>query len=191
MEDFDKLLPSVLANSSNLNATIGSLLTWATTQFNDMQTKPETVEIKSFIDNIILLCLEQARAKSIGIENNCSPQDVLIDKNQFEIIIRNTIGNAIKFSHPGSLIRFTSKNTESNVVLSLMDTGVGMTMEQIDNVMNKQDLKSTTGTKGEKGIGLGLKLVKEFMEKNLGDFNIESTVDVGTNLIFTIPKANE
>jgi signal transduction histidine kinase len=191
MEDFDKLLPSVMANSANLNATIGSLLSWSTAQFNDMQTKPETVEIKSFIDNMILLFREQASAKSITIENNCFPQNVLIDKSQLEIIIRNTISNAIKFSHPSSVIRFNVQDKGSNIVLSLADAGVGMTEEQIDNIMTKQDLKTTTGTTGEKGIGLGLKLVKEFMEKNSGMFKIESTVDVGTTLIFTIPKSGE
>jgi signal transduction histidine kinase len=72
-----------------------------------------------------------------------------------------------------------------------VDTGVGMTTEQIDNIMNQQELKTTPGTKGERGTGLGLKLVKDFMEKNSGSFEIESTVGVGTTLLFTIPKAGE
>jgi signal transduction histidine kinase len=190
-DDFERLLPSVLANSTNLNATIGSLLTWSTSQLNGMQTKPETVEIKSFIDSIILLFQEQAKTKSITIENNCYPQPVFIDKNQFEIIVRNTISNALKFSHPGAVISFNLKDSGNNITLTLSDTGVGMTATQIDNIIHQQDLKTTTGTTGEKGVGLGLKLVNEFMEKNAGTFKIESTVGVGTTLIFTIPKAGE
>ncbi|MDN3656037.1 tetratricopeptide repeat-containing sensor histidine kinase [Ferruginibacter paludis] len=190
-DDFERLLPSVLTNSTNLNATIGSLLTWSTSQLNGMQTKPETVEIKSFIDSIILLFQEQAKTKSITIENNCYPQSIFIDKNQFEIIVRNTISNALKFSHPGAVISFNLKDSGNNITLTLSDTGVGMTATQIDNIIHQQDLKTTTGTTGEKGVGLGLKLVNEFMEKNAGTFKIESTVGVGTTLIFTIPKAGE
>ncbi|MDB5279926.1 MAG: hypothetical protein JWR61_4881 [Ferruginibacter sp.] len=190
-DDFERLLPSVLANSTNLNATIGSLLTWSTSQLNGMQTKPETVEIKSFIDSIILLFQEQAKTKSITIENNCYPHPIFIDKNQFEIIVRNTISNALKFSHPGAVISFNLKDSGNNITLTLSDTGVGMTATQIDNIIHQQDLKTTTGTTGEKGVGLGLKLVNEFMEKNAGTFKIESTVGVGTTLIFTIPKASE
>jgi signal transduction histidine kinase len=188
LEDFEKLLPSMLANSTNLNTTIESLLTWSKTQFNGIETQPETVEVKSFIDKIIPLFQEQANAKSIVIQNDCIAQHILIDKNQFEIIIRNTISNAIKFSHPDSVIRFNLKDTGTNIQLSLIDKGVGMTEEQLDNIINKNTLKTTTGTTGEKGVGLGLKLVKEFTEKNAGILKIESIPGVGTSLIFTFPK---
>jgi signal transduction histidine kinase len=114
-----------------------------------------------------------------------------MDKNQFEIIIRNAIGNAIKFSHPNSVIRFYLKDMGNNMELNLVDTGVGMTEEQIDQILNKNTLKTTIGTTGEKGIGLGLKMVKEFIEKNSGSFKIESVKNVGTSLIFTIPKVTE
>jgi signal transduction histidine kinase len=188
LEDFEKLLPSMLANSTNLNTTIESLLTWSKTQFNGIETQPETIEVKSFIDKIIPLFQEQANTKSIVIQNDCIAQHILIDKNQFEIIIRNTISNAVKFSHPDSVIRFNLIDTGTNIQLSLIDTGVGMTEEQLDNIINKNTLKTTTGTTGEKGVGLGLKLVKEFTEKNAGILKIESILGVGTSLIFTFPK---
>lgn len=190
-EDFERLLPGLLANSTNLNSTIESLLTWATAQFNNLEAQPESIEVKSFIDNMIPLLHDQAKAKSITIENNCSAQHVLVDKNQFQVIIRNAISNAIKFSHPGAVIRFSSTDADSNIAVSLADAGVGMTTEQIDNIFNKQDFTTTSGTTGEKGIGLGLKLVKEFIEKNSGTFKIESTVGIGTTLTFILPRAKE
>jgi len=189
LSDFEKLLPGLLANSSNLNITIESLLNWSTAQFNGIETKPEVVEVKSFVAKLIPLFNEQARAKSITLLNNCTAQNVLIDKNQFEIIIRNTISNAIKFSHTDSIIQFNLKDAENSVELSLLDTGVGMTQEQINAIMNKKGMQTTYGTSGEKGIGLGLKLVKEFIERNAGTLRIESEVNAGTNLIFSIPKA--
>lgn len=190
-EDFEKILPSLLLNSTNLNATIESLLTWSTAQFNGIETKPEMVEVKSMIDKIIPLFQEQAGAKSIVIKNDCMEQNVFIDKNQFEIIIRNSISNAVKFSHPDSEIRFTLEDSGANIVLRLADTGVGMTEEQVDNVMKKSALNTTSGTTGEKGVGLGLKLVSEFIEKNSGTFKIDSTVGVGTTLIFILSKAGK
>jgi signal transduction histidine kinase len=188
-EDFEKMLPGMLTNSANLNSTIESLLNWSTAQFNGIETHPETVEIKAAIDKIIPLFLEQAQEKSVVIENDCVPQPVWVDKHQFEIIVRNATANAIKFSHPNSVIRFTVQDTGTHVALTLTDAGVGMTEEQIDHIINKPSFKTTTGTTGEKGVGLGLKLVKEFVEKNAGTFKIESTIGVGTNLTFTIPKA--
>jgi len=188
-DDFEIFLPGLLTNSTNLNNTIESLLTWSMAQFNGIETKPESVEIKSFVDKMILLFQNQAKEKSITLQNNCAIHLALMDINQFEIILRNTISNAIKFSYPDSIIQFNSHDAVAGIELSVTDNGMGMTEEQIDNILNKSTSKTTQGTSGEKGFGLGLKLVKDFLEKNSGALKIESQIDQGTKMVFTIPKA--
>ncbi len=187
-DSFESYLPGLLANSSNLNTTIESLLTWSMAQFRGIETKPEPVEIKSFIDKMILLFQNQAKEKSILLQNNCANHLALIDISQFEIILRNTISNAIKFSYLNSLIQFNSQEVAAGIELSVTDSGMGMTAEQIDNILNKTASKTTLGTSGEKGIGLGLNLVKDFLEKNSGTLKIESKIDQGTTMVFTVPK---
>jgi len=188
-DSFEKFLPSLLENSTNLKTTIESLLTWSMAQFHGIETKSEPVEIKSLIDKMILLFQNQAKEKSILLQNNCANHLALIDINQFEIILRNTISNAIKFSYPNSVIQFNSQEVAAGIELSVTDCGMGMTAEQIDIVLNKSDSKTTKGTSGEKGIGLGLNLVKDFLFKNSGTLKIESKIDQGTTMVFTVPKA--
>lgn len=114
---------------------------------------------------------------------------VLIDKNHLEIILRNFTSNAIKFSKQNSAIQFDQIEHADYVEIAVTDQGAGLTNEQINNIMNSAAMKSTVGTSGEKGIGLGLLLTKEFIETNGGVLKIKSHLNEGTTMSFTIPKA--
>jgi signal transduction histidine kinase len=113
---------------------------------------------------------------------------VRIDKNHLEIILRNLTSNAIKFSTQDSSIRFNLINKSDFVEIFIVDEGTGLTEEQVNNILNNTAMKSAVGTLGEKGIGLGLLLTKEFIEINGGHLNVTSELNKGTSMSFTIPK---
>jgi signal transduction histidine kinase len=128
--------------------------------------------------------------KNLSLINQCPLKIVHIDKNHLEIILRNFTSNAIKFSNEDSSILFKVIDLEDFVEVFVIDEGIGLSESQIKQILNKSAMKSTSGTIGEKGIGLGLLLTKEFIEINGGSLHLKSELNKGTSMSFTIPKQN-
>ena len=102
-------------------------------------------------------------------------------------IIRNLLSNAIKFTPQGGTITISAKKQNSSVLLSVSDTGVGIPEEKLKILFQLNEKKSTWGTDHEKGLGIGLSLVHEFVRMNNGSISVESKVGNGTSFIVTIP----
>jgi signal transduction histidine kinase len=185
----EEQLPNIVKNSTNLINTLESLLTWSVSQLKGIIANKEKVDIIDSINNNIHFFEDQAQKKSIQLINHCHSKMVMIDKNHIEIILRNFTSNAIKFSKQNSTIEFNQIDHGDHVEISVTDHGSGLTDEQISNIMNSTAMKSVVGTAGEKGIGLGLLLTKEFIEINGGILKIKSQLKEGTTMSFTIPKA--
>jgi PAS domain S-box-containing protein len=113
------------------------------------------------------------------------------DPAMFRSIIRNLLSNAIKFSHPEEEIIIRTKLSDHNILVSIKDRGTGMNDTLKDNIISGANYQSGEGTKGEKGIGVGLGLIKEFIEKNGGTLGIESSLGEGSMFYFTVPVFTE
>ncbi len=132
--------------------------------------KSETEKLSSLLE-----------AKNISIINECNEQEfALADKNMLAMIIRNLITNAVKFSHPHSDILIKSSKTDTNLIVDIIDYGMGIEKEKLTEIFNFKTDKSTHGTANEKGSGLGLVLCKEFVEKMGGKIQVQSTINKGS-----------
>ncbi len=187
LQDFETLLPGIVKNTNNLSNTLDNLLTWSMSK-SGIQLVPEQLNINQRIIENLALFEEQMTLKNITTQNNCPEFEVFIDKNHLDVILRNLLNNAIKFSYPNSTIEIDGFDHGNKIELRIIDYGVGLPAELLGKINNNEIFKSTTGTAGEKGSGLGLHLVKEFVEKNGGKFHIESKEKHGTTMCFTIPK---
>lgn len=185
----EEQLPNIVKNSTNLINTLESLLTWSVSQLKGIVANKEMIDVLDPINSNIHFFEDQAQKKSINLINHCHSKMVMIDKDHIEIILRNLTSNAIKFSKQNSAIKFEQIEHADHVEISVTDEGNGLTDEQINNIMNSTAMKSVVGTSGEKGIGLGLLLTKEFIEINGGVLKIKSRLNEGTTMSFTIPKA--
>jgi signal transduction histidine kinase len=105
------------------------------------------------------------------------------------LIIRNLIANAIKFTPNKGTVTVAAEQQTDSVAITVTDTGVGMTPEQLRNLFGMQTHFSLRGTMGEKGTGLGLLLCKEFVEKNNGTISVESKVGIGSVFYVKLPMA--
>ena len=187
LQDFETLLPGIVKNTNNLSNTLDNLLTWSMAK-NGIQLVPEQVNINQCIQESLALFEEQMSLKNITTQNNCADFEVFVDKNHLDVILRNLLNNAVKFSYPNATIEIDGFDHGNKIEIRILDHGVGMPADQLRKINNNEVFKSATGTSGEKGSGLGLQLVKDFVEKNGGKFHIESKEQVGTTMCFTVPK---
>ncbi|MCS6809554.1 MAG: HAMP domain-containing sensor histidine kinase, partial [Bacteroidota bacterium] len=127
--------------------------------------------------------------KQITIQN-IVPVDtsVFADERMVEAILRNLLYNALKFTHVGGTVTISSQEQADAVRISVQDTGVGISEEDIVRLLEPDQSFSTVGTVGEKGTGLGILFCRELIEKNGGTLEIESVKHQGSTFSFTLPK---
>lgn len=171
----------------NLNENLNSLLQWA--MANKSNAKPifKSLPIQKTIEKIILLHKSAAAQKNIKINLYVQPENLqcLADENHFELILRNLISNAIKFSNQQSEIIITGRQELNKVHLEIKDYGVGLDLNELDTLRQGKKLKNE-GTGGEKGLGLGLQLVNFYTTLNRGNLHINSIKGEGTTFVLTL-----
>ncbi|GCD77757.1 hypothetical protein JCM31826_12390 [Thermaurantimonas aggregans] len=185
LKDYLKLLNISLKNASEL---LSNLLVWSSSQMKGLSVEFEPIYLKKTVDKVLEGLELNINEKKINIiRDNLENTIVYCDNNSLYFILRNLISNAIKFSHMNGEIKITSKNLPNDEIqISIQDNGIGISEE------NKEKLftfltKSTLGTFGEKGSGLGLALVREFVEKNKGRIFFESELGKGTTFYVILP----
>ncbi|CAL6310546.1 unnamed protein product [Bathycoccus prasinos] len=109
------------------------------------------------------------------------------DLNHCNVIFRNLISNALKFTPNEGRITFSSKIKEANLLIEVSDTGVGMSELAISKLFKDTEHISTSGTNLEKGTGLGLRLAKEMIVKNNGKIFVKSKINKGSQFIVELP----
>ena len=176
--------------TDKINSTsifLDNLLNWAKSQMQGIQAKPADVNLKEVASENILLLKSMADKKRIQLENRISEEsNAFVDPNMMNLIFRNLISNAIKFSMKGgSILIHSAKNGQYNTI-SVKDNGIGMSQENIKMLFQVQSF-TTRGTANERGTGLGLYISKNFIESNGGKIWVESEEGNGSTFKFTIP----
>lgn len=185
-EDKTEFLESLFNSADNSFELLENLLFWAKNQTSTISANLQMVDASSIINSNIGLLAELAKIKSIKLFTTSNPfVEVYIDWNMINTVLRNLISNAIKFSYKGGNIEIKSEVGENFVKISVIDNGIGMMPEQIENIYEG---KTTDGTANEKGTGLGLTLCRDFLVKNHGLLMVESKVDKGSVFSFVIPR---
>jgi signal transduction histidine kinase len=106
-----------------------------------------------------------------------------------DTVLRNLLGNAVKFTPPNGTIEISAEIQAAEVVITVTDSGAGIPPERLPGLFRLGANQPTFGTKGEKGTGLGLPLCRDMVEKNGGRIWVESTPGQGTRFHFTVPLA--
>jgi signal transduction histidine kinase len=188
-EDEKKQYIKIIYESSvNLYRLLENLLHWSKSQLGTMNIKPELIPVQPIVNNEIqtldLLIQKKGLKLNSRIDINTM---VYADKNSVSIIVRNLLGNAIKFTQENGKISITANEMNSGVEISVTDSGVGMDQSDIDNLFSLTAAFSTQGTDNEEGTGLGLLLCKDLAEKNEGSIKVHSVKGVGSTFTITLP----
>ena len=102
-------------------------------------------------------------------------------------IFRNLLSNAIKFTPEGGTVSVNATTTNDRLMLSIEDTGLGMSPEDLKKLFKLDEFHSTNGTDGEAGTGLGLIVCRDFVKRHGGDLNVESLPGKGSRFTFDLP----
>ncbi len=179
-------------SSTELFELLGNLLQWSRSERGLLEYSPEKIDINSIILKIMSLFSATANSKGVDIKLNLSDKDSMVnsDIHLLNAILRNLISNSIKFTPSGGKISIITETKGKYIIVSVVDNGVGISKENLDNLFRIDIQHSTLGTNSEKGTGLGLFLVKEFVAKQKGELKIESDVGKGSSFSFTVPRWN-
>lgn len=177
-----------LNNLTELQGNVDNLIRWASGQMDGVTIDLTKLNIYTLINELLSYVKDQAEKKGVAIDlsNLATDTQVLADKEQLSLIIRNLLSNAIKFSHEGGkVIVKTEVTSPGQLSLIIKDYGIGMQHDQLQSILAK-GAKSTVGTAGEQGHGIGLRLVNHFAKKNNIGLDIESVPNQGTTCKLTL-----
>lgn len=166
---------------------LNALFEWGKTQLHGVEVRPVLFDTKPVVEKNISLLTPQAVLKNITI-SDATPPDMKLhaDPTHIDFIIRNLLSNAIKFTHEQGRIDIEAGQKGKDIVFSVRDNGIGISKEKQESFL-KTTLPVSFGTKGEKGSGLGLLLIKEFISANKGHIWLESKEGEGTVFYVSVP----
>jgi len=182
-------------NAMRLARFIDNLLDVAKIESRKVELHREEVDLHPVAEEMSVVFRPQAEEKQISLENKISASlpHVWADSDKTTEILTNLVSNAVKFTPEGGSIRMEAAEDGDAVHVKVRDTGSGIPPESLESVFNKfEQVKPTAGlARKTKGTGLGLTIVKGFVEAHGGRVWIESAVGKGTTVHFTLPRRKE
>ncbi|MCF7920562.1 MAG: HAMP domain-containing histidine kinase [Candidatus Cloacimonetes bacterium] len=169
-------------------ALLRNLLLWSRYQTGTLDIDIAQINLNRIVEENILFLSENAFSKGIEIANKLKQQIVICaDENMLSTVIRNLLSNAIKFTPRDGIVTIESEENNEGVILSITDTGIGMSKDEIDGLFDSDVIISKQGTEREQGTGLGLIICREFVRQNGGQLWVESKKGKGTKFSFNLP----
>lgn len=188
-EEIQKYSKIINEAAKNIHMLIENLLEWSRSQSGNIEYNPQETDLTPIIEEISKIFKIQAEKKSISLETRVKDGTlVYADRNLLSTILRNLINNAVKFTSKNGGVTITGEQTGEEVTISVKDTGVGMTEDQLGSLFSLVHEPSRLGTAEEKGTGLGLILCKEFVDKHGGKIWAESEPEKGSTFTLTLPN---
>lgn len=186
-EEFQKLSVTLKTQVESSYHVLEEVLQWVKSQREGIVPNPVKFDVMMLIYDVVAHTGGLADSKQITVKVN-GPEaiDVLADRDHVNVVIRNLLGNALKFSPLDETVDIRVVKENGFVRVSVIDYGKGISTEDIARILNREKVKGTQGTRGEKGTGLGLLLCQEFIQYNHGTFTINSIPGRGTTVSFTI-----
>jgi signal transduction histidine kinase len=169
---------------------LDNLLSWALLQQGALTISLEPVDVAALTSGNIALMASVAQEKNIAVKSLIDqPLWVHADSNMLDAVLRNLLSNALKFTRPSGKVEIAATSTSEEVTVTVKDTGIGIPDSSVPKLFRIEVAHGRLGTAKEKGSGLGLILCREFVEKLGGQLWLESVVDQGTTVSFTVTAA--
>ncbi len=190
-EDFFKMLPQVKNDAQKNLQTVQDSTAWLKTQYGDFKIKPEKIPVVGLFQHLEEKYAGRLKEKNLSFRfQGDTSAFIETDRILIEFVLDKILNNAVKYSMPGQDIYLNVITEEAQVILSVTDSGTGMDEKFLANIYT-YDNPVFQGTAGETGVGLSLKIVKNFISLMQGSIEIISSADKGTTVSLFLPKMNE
>lgn len=187
-DELEAMIGEVEKTTFQLSRLLDNLLNWASSELNEIPYNPENLSVKEMVKDLYDVFSASAYSKNISLINHIRDDlTIWADQNSAYTIFRNLINNALKFSEENGRIELMARKDGEEVIIDVRDNGIGIPKDKLDSIF-KLSAESTFGTKGEKGVGLGLQLVQEFTKMNNGEISLQSEEGKGTTFSISLPS---
>ncbi len=172
---------TLLTSTNNAMDMLSNLLNWSKSQMEGAKVHITPVNLLHSLSNTMAMEKVHAAKKEITLSYEISETVVVLaDVDMLQLVIRNLISNAIKFTANGGFIHIEAELIDNECKIVVMDNGKGIPKDKQENIFTIK-AQPEYGTNNEKGVGLGLALCKEFAERQGGSISFESTVGKGSS----------
>ena len=185
----EEVLTNITESSFGTFELLKNLLEWTQSETGELTVKKEKIHIGEMIDDNVKLFINALKSKQISltrhIEEDCF---TYADKHMINTVVRNLLSNAIKFTpEEGKISLKTAKSANNKILFQITDNGIGIEADKLEHLFNLNIQNNTNGTNKESGTGLGLKLCKEFVDRNEGSIRVKSELNKGTIFEVRLP----
>ena len=183
-----QMLQMVNRSTEDVFSLLDNLLKWTKSQIGKLNVVYQDFRIDEVVEGVLDIFSLVSKSKNIQLVNDSiDTVTVHADVDMVKTILRNLLSNALKFSYEGSQIIIGSQVETDKVIVSVKDSGKGMSAEDKEKLLKTETHFSRYGTNNEEGSGLGLLLCQDFAIKNGGDLWFESEEGKGSTFFFSIP----
>jgi len=188
-EAVQEMLNLLYKSSTDELDMLDYLVEWARIKYASTIFSPTNIKLTEYIDKVFENLNDTATLNTINLHHEVEADtNVFADGKMLISIIQNIVSNAIKHSKKGGTITITARSKDDKIIIQVKDTGVGMTKDILEKLFTPQ-VKALSETRNKnKGAGIGLLLVKGFLEKNGGEIWVESIEGEGSSFYFTLPN---
>jgi two-component system phosphate regulon sensor histidine kinase PhoR len=179
-----------LENTKRLNTLLNDLIEISRIESGDMKMSFRYFPLKDFLIQVVDEMSHFASEKNITLEfdKSISPVDIVGDKDRLKQVMINLIDNAIKYNKPNGNVLISYYATNSAVLISVADTGVGIPAEHLPRIFERFYRVDKERSREEGGTGLGLAIVKHILEAHGSKIEVQSEVGIGSTFQFSLKK---
>lgn len=196
LNDFDdfepaeikQLIKKIQDTAGNGHQILTEILEWSQSVLADAQMRKELISLKIKADKAIAQVHALSLKKHVELTNRINESAIIMaDRNMITTVFRNIITNAIKFTNTNGKVVIESYPEGDSTCITISDNGIGMSEKKLNSLFYFVPEQKSKGTDGEPGMGFGLQICKDFVEKNGGEISIESELGKGSTVKLTFP----
>ncbi|MBX7421071.1 PAS domain S-box protein [Clostridium chauvoei] len=187
--DLDRYVKSIRQNSYRLLRLVNNIIDQSKIDTGYFQLQKGNYDIVKIVEDITLSVVELVENKGITLifDTNIEEKIIACDYDKIERIMLNLLSNATKYTQENGEIFVKVKCTEEGIMISVKDNGIGIPQNRLENIFNRFEQVDNKITRNSLGSGIGLYLVKSFVEIHGGKITVKSEEGKGTEFKFIIP----
>jgi len=180
----------ILSSGESLMDLLNDILDLSKVESGHMELTLAPFAFRTLLDKVSALHVIRATEKSVDLTVECAPDlpaAVLGDSHRVSQILHNLLSNAVKFTDKGQIRLIAKRDLVGNVVLTVSDSGIGMTPDQARRLFNRFEQAEATTAQQYGGTGLGMAIVQELVKLMKGDISVQTALGQGTRISITLP----